>query len=76
MAAATSAIEVEPEIEASAVRYPWFAFLLEPPYLSLLDSMVKSQILHMTRKCMFGKSLYEGCIQLLIRCQARVIPRQ
>lgn len=76
MAAANSAIEVEPEIEASAVRYPRVAVLLGSTYLPLLGSMVTSQILHMTPKCMFGKSLYEGCIQLLIRCQARVIPHQ
>lgn len=76
MAAATSAIEVEPEIEASAVRHPWFALVLEPSYLSLPDSMATSQILHMTRKCMFGASLYKGCIRFLIRCPARVIPHQ
>lgn len=76
MAVANSAIEVEPEIEASAVRHPRLAFLLGPTYLSLLDSMATCQILHMILKCMFGKSLCEACIQILIRCQARVIPHQ
>ncbi len=51
MAAAAPNVEVEPELEASAVGQPQFAFLIYFRSLVSLDSMAKSRILPTILKC-------------------------